>query len=229
MRLEKFLSDATNLSRSEIKKLIASKRVLVNSQMVTKTQQVTANDTICIDNEIIKYRKFFYYMLNKPQGYVCANEDNFQSTIFDLTSLDNKKFFSYGRLDKDTEGLIIISNDGQLGHNLLSPKKHVNKKYFVQTEKQVSQEYISVFENGVTIEENFKAKPAKLEIINENECLLTISEGKFHQVKRMFEAVGNKVTYLKRLSFGNLQLDKNLELGQWRELTENEINILKNS
>ncbi|MGX9340403.1 pseudouridine synthase [Mycoplasma sp. 4044] len=229
MRLEKFLSDATNLSRSEIKKLIASKRVLVNSQIVTKTQQVTENDTICIDNEIIKYRKFFYYMLNKPQGYVCANEDNFQSTIFDLTSLDNKKFFSYGRLDKDTEGLIIISNDGQLGHNLLSPKKHVNKKYFVRTEKQVSQEYISVFENGVTIEEKFKAKPAKLEIINENECLLTISEGKFHQVKRMFEAVGNKVTYLKRLSFGNLQLDKNLELGQWRELTENEINILKNS
>nr|WP_276939592.1 16S rRNA pseudouridine(516) synthase [Helcococcus sueciensis] len=168
-------------------------------------------------------------MLNKPQGVISATKD-YSKTVIDLLEekYQNKDIFPVGRLDKDTEGFLLLTNDGKLAHELLSPKKKVNKKYFARVEKGLKKEDIQVFENGVYLDkENYLTKPAKLEILSDNEAYITIQEGKYHQVKRMFHAVDNSVIYLKRISMGELSLDENLKLGEYRELTDEEINLLK--
>ena len=166
-------------------------------------------------------------MMNKPKGYVCANIDKINPTVFDLIKIEDykKDLFTYGRLDKDTEGLLIISNDGKLAHELLSPKHHVEKKYYVEFDGIINNNKISKLENGILIDGEL-TKKAKLEKINENSAYITIVEGKFHQVKKMFASVELEVTYLKRIQFGKLFLDENLKLGEYRRLNEKEILLL---
>ena len=189
------------------------------------------NDIVRFNGEIIKYEKFVYLMLNKPAGVVSATFDNRDTTVLDL--IDEYKhlnLFPFGRLDKDSEGLLIISNDGQLAHNLLSPKKHVNKKYYVDVEGAVTIEDIQKFEEGILLDDGKLCKSASLEIIESGQiskCYVTISEGVFHQVKRMFESVNKKVIYLKRITFGNINLDASLKLGEYRKLSKEEIESLK--
>ena len=232
IRLDKFLSDLGIGTRKEVKTYIRNGLVKINN-IVVKNSDFKLNeesDTVYFNNEKLNYEKFVYLMLNKPAGVISATFDNKDKTVIDL--IDEYKhlnLFPFGRLDKDSEGLLIISNDGQLAHNLLSPKKHVYKKYYVDVEGIVTEEDIKLFKEGIILENNEKCKSASLEIIESNsisKCYVTICEGKFHQVKRMFESINKKVIYLKRITFGNLSLDPNLRLGEYRKLTEKEINEL---
>ena len=225
MRLDKFLKDTGFGSRKEVKILIKQKRVSVNDTLVSN-EGLSINeekDVVKVDNQIVKYVKYVYIMLNKPQGVVSATIDNIHTTVIDL--INDFKYldlFPVGRLDIDTEGLLLITNDGALSHNLLSPKKHVDKTYFLKTNNSLTSDDMIRIEDGVYLD-NELTLPAKIEKVSEYEYLLTIHEGKFHQVKRMIEAVGKSVTYLKRVSFGPLVLDNNLPLGKYRFLTEEEI------
>lgn len=236
IRLDKFLSDCGLCSRSESKTLIKKGAVTVNGQKAPKGDMKidVENDSVCFKGEVVSYSQFAYYMLNKPAGVVSATEDKNMETVIDLVPKPcPKDLFPVGRLDKDTEGLLIITNDGDMTHNLLSPKKHVDKTYFVRTTGgAVTQEDAEAFKHGVDIGEKNITLPAELNIISSGEISeseLTIREGKFHQVKRMFKAVGKEVIYLKRLSMGALTLDESLEKGECRKLTEEEIAMLKNS
>lgn len=229
MRLDKFLKDTGFGSRKEVKQIIKQKRVSVNDIIVSNEGLSVDenNDIIKVDNNQVIYIKYIYIMLNKPQGVVSATIDNLHTTVIDLI----KEFqylepFPVGRLDIDTEGLLLITNDGALSHNLLSPKKHVDKTYYLETDEELTKEDINSIEKGVLIDEELTL-PAKLEIISEKKYLLTIHEGKFHQVKRMILSVGKCVTYLKRVKFGPLSLDENLPLGSYRLLTNDEIELLK--
>lgn len=229
MRLDKFLKDTGFGSRKEVKVLIKQKRVSVNDIVISNegisVDEIT--DIIKVDNTQVIYIKFVYIMLNKPQGVVSATIDNVHSTVIDL--INDYKYldlFPVGRLDIDTEGLLLITNDGTLSHNLLSPKKHVDKTYYLETNEVLTSDDINQIESGVLID-NELTLPAKLEIVNDNKYLLTIHEGKFHQVKRMISSVGKKVTFLKRIKFGPLELDKDLPLGSYRLLTNEEIEELK--
>jgi 16S rRNA pseudouridine516 synthase len=173
-------------------------------------------------------------MLNKPGGYLSATEDSVQETVIDLLEMEDAVYkpFPVGRLDKDTEGLLLLTNDGQLSHQLLSPKKHVPKTYYATILGKVTEEDAAAFKQGVELDDGYITKPASLVILSadeQSEIHITITEGKFHQVKRMFEAVGKKVTYLKRISMGPLLLDESLELGEYRELTEEEVEALQNA
>jgi 16S rRNA pseudouridine516 synthase len=229
MRLDKFLKDTGFGSRKEVKVLIKQKRVSVND-IVISNEGISVDETtdiIKVDNTQVIYIKFVYIMLNKPQGVVSATIDNVHSTVIDL--INDYKYldlFPVGRLDIDTEGLLLITNDGALSHNLLSPKKHVDKTYYLETNEVLTSDDINQIESGVLID-NELTLPAKLEIVNDNKYLLTIHEGKFHQVKRMISSVGKKVTFLKRIKFGPLELDKDLPLGSYRLLTNEEIEELK--
>ncbi len=238
-RLDKYLADMGCGTRSEVKNYIRKGRVLVNDEVV-KASDVkidTECDTVVFDGQQLGYVEYEYYMLNKPQGVLSATEDRKQKTVIDLIETRNRKdLFPVGRLDKDTEGLLLITNNGQLAHNLLSPKKHVDKVYYAEIDSVVSEELIEKFAEGVVLEDEFKCMPAKLEILTSGEFVnseglsrihLTIREGKFHQVKRMFEAFGMKVIYLKRLSMGSLVLDDTLACGEYRELTTQEIEDLQ--
>lgn len=234
MRLDKFLSSAGAGSRTEIKKLIKAGGVTVNSSVClrSETKIDPENDIVCLWGEVIKYRKFIYLMMNKPKGYVSATFDRRLPTVLALVPEEYLHFepFPAGRLDIDTEGLLLLTNDGQLAHNLLSPKKHIPKTYFAKVKGCVTETDISEFKQGITIDGGIKAKPASLEIISAgeiSEISLTITEGKFHQVKRMFEAVGKKVVYLKRTKMNALCLDEALKPGEVRELTEEELELLK--
>ena len=225
MRLDKFLKDTGFGSRKEVKILIKQKKVSVNDTLVSN-EGLSINeekDVVKVDNQIVKYVKYVYIMLNKPQGVVSATTDNIHTTVIDL--INDFKYldlFPVGRLDIDTEGLLLITNDGALSHNLLSPKKHVDKTYFLKTNNSLTSDDMKRIEDGVYLD-NELTLPAKIEKVSEYEYLLTIHEGKFHQVKRMIEAVGKSVTYLKRVSFGPLVLDNDLPLGKYRFLTEEEI------
>ena len=225
MRLDKFLKDTGFGSRKEVKILIKQKRVSVNDTLVSN-EGLSINeekDVVKVDNQIVKYVKYVYIMLNKPQGVVSATTDNIHTTVIDL--INDFKYldlFPVGRLDIDTEGLLLITNDGALSHNLLSPKKHVDKTYFLKKNNFLTSDDMKRIEDGVYLD-NELTLPAKIEKVSESEYLLTIHEGKFHQVKRMVEAVGKSVTYLKRVSFGPLVLDNDLPLGKYRFLTEEEI------
>ncbi len=236
LRLDKYLCDMQIGSRAEVKELIKKKRIKVNEETVTKPELKidTDNAIIKFDDEIINYQEYEYFMLNKPQGVISATNDKSDKTVIDLINdAKRKDLFPVGRLDKDTEGLLIITNDGELSHNLLSPKKHVDKTYFAKVKGHITDEEVLKFKNGLVVDETFTAKPARLHVLefnaadNTTDIQITIHEGKFHQIKRMFEAVGSEVLYLKRLSMGTLLLDKNLMPGEYRKLSQEEINALK--
>lgn len=233
LRLDRFLAEMGEGTRSEVKNYIRKGRVTVNGNIIKSSEYriETDNDTICLDTRRIGYVEYEYYMLNKPQGVLSATEDKKSSTVIDLIdSKVRKDLFPVGRLDKDTEGLLLITNDGMLAHNLLSPKKHVDKVYYADIDGRVEEKHIDEFKTGITLEDGTLTRPAVLEILSSGEkssIRLTIHEGKFHQVKRMFTAIGCTVTYLKRLSMGSLMLDEALKPGEYRKLTEEEIYAIK--
>lgn len=231
MRLDKYLAEMGVGTRQEVKKQIRQGKAAVNGTVVkaaaTKIDETSDEVTICGRN--ISYVSYEYYMLNKPAGVVSATEDRRDTTVIDLIKEKKRKdLFPVGRLDKDTEGLLLITNDGDLAHRLLAPKKHVDKVYYAKIDGMVTEEDVKRFAEGIDIgaEEEEMTRPAKLDIMKsaeESEIRLTIHEGKFHQVKRMFLAVGKEVTYLKRERMGTLCLDENLKPGEYRLLTEEEI------
>lgn len=233
MRLDKFLVEMKKGSRSEVKKLIKSGRVTVDGRTVREPEQKFDPERaqISLDGQTVSYASFEYFMLNKPQGVVSATEDRRFQTVVDLIGDARRKdLFPAGRLDIDTEGLLLITNDGQLAHQLLSPKKHVDKVYFARVEGILPSDVKEQFAKGLTLDGDVKTLPARLELLKEgpvSEVRLTIHEGKFHQVKRMFEAVGCRVIYLKRLSMGSLVLDETLAPGEYRRLTDDELCALK--
>lgn len=217
-------------TRTQVKDMLKKGLVTVDDTIVKDPGlkiDTTALSIIKVSGEVISYSEYEYYMLNKPAGVITATSDKKQSTVMDLVKGNRKDMFPVGRLDKDTEGLLLITNDGDLAHELLAPKKHVDKTYYAELLKDVSDNYIKEFSNGIVLKDGIKTMPAVLRILDKRRVELTIHEGKYHQVKRMFEATGNKVTYLKRLSMGSLTLDETLPLGGYRPLTENEINSLK--
>ena len=228
MRLDKFLSNAGLASRSEIKHFFKDKRVLVNDQLVRqgKTQIDPSKDIIKVDNEVIKYKPFYYFVLNKPKGYVSANEDDKYPTVMEFfTDLNIKGLTHVGRLDKDTTGVLLITNDGKLGHFLISPKSNVKKIYSLTVDRDLDESLIKQFKEGITLENKEKCKPAKLTLINKRKAILELTEGKYHQVKRMMRSVGYEVTSLNRDLFAFLTV-KDLKPGEYYELTENEVNEL---
>lgn len=234
MRLDKFLANMNIGSRSEVKKYIKDSKILVNSKIEKDAGKIidTENDKIFFNNQEITYIEKIYIMMNKPKGVVSATFDNLHKTVIDLLDEKYKNFdiFPVGRLDIDTEGLLLLTNDGQLAHNLLSPKKHIEKTYYVEVNKEINEHDIKKFKDGIILDDGYKTMPAKLVIIentrNYAKLNVTIREGKFHQIKRMFADLNAKVTYLKRIKMGNLVLDENLLLGNYRELTEIELKLL---
>lgn len=230
MRLDKFLAHANYGTRREVKKIIRSGWVSVNDQIVKNDDfKIDENkDIICVDNEQVIYQQFYYIMLNKPNGYVSATIDDRYPTVIDLIYEDYAlDLFPVGRLDLDTEGLLLLTNDGSLSHELLSPKKHVDKEYYVELEKDFNDQDIKTLEAGVAINDQEVCKEAKVKRIDNNKLMLIIQEGKYHQVKRMMHAIDNEVTYLKRVRMGSLKLDETLPLGEYRALNEEEIKMLK--
>lgn len=230
MRIDKVLANMGYGSRKEVKEFLKKGEVTVNDNLIKngKTHVDVYTDEIYIFGEQIEYREFVYLMLNKPQGYLSATEDGFDPTVIDLLPIDYFHFepFPIGRLDKDTEGLLLISNDGQLAHQLTSPRKEVEKTYFARINGRVSAEDVEQFATGVTLDDGYETKPGVLNIVTsgeQSEIELTITEGKFHQVKRMFLAIGKEVVYLQRIRMGEIVLDEDLEMGEMRELTEEEL------
>ena len=223
-RLDKFLCDKKIGTRSRVKELIQMGFVTVNQEIVKRPEtKVMDTDIVCCQGMVLLNDEFAYFMLNKPAGVISATEDAMQDTVLDFFKEEPyKNLYPVGRLDKDTEGLLLITNDGDLGHRLLSPKKHVPKTYYVGLAHGLSQSDIDTLERGIDIGEKKLTLPAKVEIVEENAVYITITEGKFHQVKRMFEAVNNQVVYLKRVSMGSLHLDKSLRPGEYRSLTQEE-------
>jgi len=238
MRLDKLLANMGFGTRKTVKGVLKSKEVTVNGliEKEGKTQVDPEKDTIIVSGEEIEYHEFVYFMLHKPQGVVSATIDNVHKTVIDLLEPQDqlRAPFPVGRLDKDTEGLLILTNDGTLAHNLLSPKKHVDKCYEAIIEGIVDEKDIQEFASGITLDDGFNCQSAQLEIVSidlekeQSIIRVTIHEGKFHQVKRMFEAVDKSVSYLKRLSMGKVQLDETLELGEYRQLTKAELDSLTN-
>lgn len=233
MRIDKFISNMGFGSRKDIKEFIKKKKITVNGQIVKSGDlYIDTDDDIFCCGKKVEYEKYIYIMMNKPAGYVSANEDKKEKTVFELIGNEYRKkdLFVAGRLDKDTEGLLIITNNGKFAHNMLSPKKHVDKTYFVKAEGGMfNDDDINAFENGVVIDDGYKCKPAKISILKNgdiSESLLTISEGKFHQVKRMFKAVGKNVIYLKRVKIGDLELDENIQLGHFKILSDEDVKLI---
>ena len=227
MRLDKFLSNSGFGSRKDVKQLIKKKLVTVNDRIVTKSD-LNINpltDSIRYDNELIEYKEFHYFLLNKPKGYLSATEDNKQNTVLDLLpEYSYLNLFPVGRLDKDTTGTLLITDDGQLAHSLLSPKRHVDKIYIATLDKDIPPSIIKSFEEGIILD-NELTLPAKLEIISSNVGKVTLRQGKYHQVKRMFSSFGLEVIELDRIQFSFLNVN-DLPLGKYRELTKEEIEEL---
>ena len=243
MRLDKYLAQMGAGTRSEIKKAIRAGRVTVNGVKasdpavhvkITDKQPrkksggepvpAEEDDEVCLDGVRIAYEEYVYYLMNKPAGVISATEDPRQKTVLDLMDGQLRKgLFPVGRLDRDTEGLLLITNDGELAHRLLSPRHHVDKVYFARLDGPVSETARKMFAEGLRVDETLTAMPAQLEVTGPaDEVRVTIREGKYHQIKRMFEAVGREVLYLKRLSMGPLALDESLPPGAYRRLTEQE-------
>ena len=232
IRLDKYLADMGLGTRSQIKKEIRSGQVIVNGISICRPEVKidTAQDKVIFHGEPVTYEEYEYFMLNKPAGVISAANDRQETTVVDLIK-DRKRddLFPVGRLDKDTEGLLIITNNGELTHRLLSPKKHVDKVYFARIKGHVTQNDVENFSRGVDIGDEKPTLPADLVICTSDEISeirLTIREGRFHQVKRMFQAVGKEVIYLKRLQMGGITLDENLKTGEYRRLTEKEVERL---
>ena len=232
IRLDKYLADMGLGTRSQIKKEIRSGQVVVNGISICRPEVKidTGQDKVIFHGEPVTYEEYEYFMLNKPAGVISAASDRQETTVIDLIK-DRKRdnLFPVGRLDKDTEGLLIITNNGELAHRLLSPKKHVDKVYFARINGQVTQSDVDNFSRGVDIGDEKPTLPADLVICTSDEISeirLTIREGRFHQVKRMFQAVGKEVVYLKRLRMGSIALDESLKPGEYRRLTEEEVERL---
>ncbi|TLG76658.1 pseudouridine synthase [Culicoidibacter larvae] len=233
MRIDKLLANSGFGSRREVKELLKRKVVFVDEQVVInpKVHVDTATQVVRVEDEVVTYEPFVYVMLNKPQNVVSATSDELDATVVDLLDpyFASREVFPVGRLDKDTEGLVLLTNNGKLAHKLLTPKSHVMKEYIATIDQPVTEDDIAAFAAGVTLDDGYLTKPAILSIPNTEqatEIVVCISEGKFHQIKRMFEAVGKKVVYLKRTKIGSLDLDESLELGQSRRLTNDELEAL---
>jgi 16S rRNA pseudouridine516 synthase len=234
LRIDKLLANLGYGSRKEVKQLLKSGGVKIDDVVVKDAKQHVDphTQTVTLNGETIEYKEFIYLMMNKPPGVISATEDHHDETVIDLLELEDQVYepFPVGRLDKDTEGLLLITNDGQLAHRLLSPKKHVPKTYFAVIDQEVTEEDVKDFAKGVVLDDGYLTKPGELKILKSgitSDIELTITEGKFHQVKRMFEAVGKRVVYLQRISMGPLLLDETLELGEYRELTDEEVELIK--
>ena len=228
IRLDKMLAHMGYGSRKEVKELIRKGYVSVDGEIIySDDYKVKEDSEIIIFDEVVKYDEFVYLMLNKPDGYISATFDNNIPTVLDLIyGYESRNLFPVGRLDIDTYGLLILTNDGKLAHKLLSPKNHVNKKYYVKYDGKYNDKFIEIFKKGIPLED-FTCKPAEFVDLGNNEAYITISEGKFHQIKRMMEYVGCSVTYLERIEFGPLKLDSNLKRKEFRPLTKEEIELLK--
>jgi 16S rRNA pseudouridine516 synthase len=234
MRLDRYLANMGCGSRTEVKRLIKSGFVTVNDQAVRNEafQIHPGCDIVVCWGAEIAYREHIYLMLNKPAGVVSATRDAKERTVLDLLDqkYHNKGIFPVGRLDKDTEGLLILTNNGDLGHKLLAPKKKVPKKYFAKVSGPIGPEEVESFRKGIILDDGYQTRPAKLDLVDngvESEVIVVIEEGKYHQIKRMFQALGKKVLYLKRLAMGELSIDPSLRIGDYRELTPEEIDLIK--
>ncbi|WP_096202620.1 pseudouridine synthase [Bacillus sp. FJAT-45350] len=235
MRIDKLLANMGYGTRKDVKKLLKGGTVHVNGEVVKdgKVHVEPTKEEITVHGEIVEYKPFIYLMMNKPKGVISATEDIEHETVVDLLAYEHAIYepFPVGRLDKDTVGFVLLTNDGKLNHELMSPKKHVPKTYEAAILGKVTEEDVIAFQKGVELDDGYVTKPGELEILlsdNHSEIRLTITEGKFHQVKRMFQAVGKKVMELKRVRIGPLPLDEGLKLGEYRELTEEEVESLRN-
>ena len=233
IRLDKYLVHVGYGTRSTVQKVIRGKKVKVDGQVIIKPETAVnpLTSVVEVNGERMDYQEFYHFILNKPRGYITATEDGRDQTVLDLLEErdQNKEVFPVGRLDKDTEGLLILTNDGKMAHGLLSPKRHVDKVYYARVAGKMTEEDIKMFAEGITLTDGTKYAPGKLEIIRsdeESEIYVTIHEGKFHQVKRMVQAVGKEVVYLKRIKMGGLELPEDLSLGTYRTLTKEELDLL---
>lgn len=232
IRLDKYLADMGVGTRAEVKKYVRQGKVKIDGRVVKSPEEKVDVEIQMVSylDQLVTYETFEYYMLNKPAGVISAATDTREKTVVDLIEEKKRKdLFPVGRLDKDTEGLLLITNDGELAHRLLSPKRHVDKVYYAKVKGVVTEKDVKAFSEGASLGQGEMAKPAALEILTSDEISeirLTIQEGKFHQVKRMFQSVGKEVVYLKRLSMGTLVLDESLPLGAYRRLTREEIEQL---
>lgn len=226
MRLDKFLANNGFGSRKDVKKIIKSEVVTVNDKIIKDSSAHidTENDIVSVENKIIHYTTDVYYMLNKPAGYICSHDTSLYPSVLDLIEDTRTDLIIVGRLDVDTEGLLLITNDGQFLHQVAHGKKEVDKKYYVELEKEFDLSCIEELESGIELNDGL-LKPAKVEMLSDKSLLLSISEGKYHQVKRMMHYCGNEVLYLKRVEIGDLKLDESLELGEYRELTKGELSL----
>lgn len=245
MRLDKLVAELTGMTRSQARDVIVKGRVCVNGEVkkTTAEQVKEESDVLTLDGKQLTFQKFVYYMLNKPAGTVSATQDKDAKTVVSLLSTEDKKrrnLFPVGRLDKDTEGLLLLTDDGMLSHQLISPKKHADKLYFAKLAREITEEDITVFASGMKVDEELTAMPAVLRRLTDTElaaflpeggvaAAVTLQEGKFHQVKRMFAATGNEVLYLKRMAMGGVRLDETLAPGAYRTLTEEELKTLRDS
>ncbi len=229
-RLDKLLAGTGRWSRKEVKELVRTGRVRVNGVLAAKAEDKYDPDSVfTVDAEQVFCGQLVYIMLHKPDGVLSATEDTRQKTVIDLLPEHLRRIglFPVGRLDKDTEGLLLLTNDGPLGHQLLAPKKHVDKTYFVRVDGALNEQDVEAFRVGMTLEDGYTCLSAGLELLERSdEAIVTLREGKYHQIKRMLAARGKPVVYLKRLTMGPLKLDDALELGQWRELTAEEKRML---
>ena len=222
MRLDRVLSNLNYGSRNDIREACKNKRVIVNGNIITDpSRQVFEKDEILFDGSIVFHKELFLLMLNKPKDYVCANKDNLNKTVIELIKEPYNRYDLNicGRLDIDTEGLVLITNSGKLMHRIISPNSNIDKTYYVEYSGSINK---TALESPLELldgnNETYTTLCSKVEIINDNSCYITISEGKFHQVKRMFQSIGCKVTYLKRIRIGNITLDPNLKLGEYKEI-----------
>lgn len=230
MRIDKLLSSMGLASRTEAKKAAKNGEILCNGRPIKENENIDPDtDSLFFRGKKIEYTEKIYIMLNKPSGVVSSTDGKDGETVIDLLPQEYKKrgLFPCGRLDKDTLGLLLITNDGELSHRLLSPKKHVSKVYYLKTQYPVSERDIAKLEEGVYIGDGETTRPSRVEAEGERELKITIVEGMYHQIKRMLEAVNNKVIYLERMEFGTLKLDEGLERGQWRFLTAEELEALR--
>ena len=230
-RLDKILAATGRWSRKEVKELVRQGRVAVAGRAVSRPEEkYELTDDILVDGQSVRCERFTYIMMHKPDGLLSATEDRRQRTVLDLLPQPCQKqgLFPVGRLDKDTEGLLLLTNDGELAHRLLAPKSHVDKVYFARVDGRVNAEDVLAFRQGITLSDGLECLPAELEPLEDGgSCLVTLREGKFHQVKRMLAHRGKPVVYLKRLSMGSLKLDESLPRGGWRELTGEELELLR--
>lgn len=234
MRIDKFVSKSLNVSRKDARDIIKKKRVKIGDRIAIKNDFEVKDEKVYLDDKEIIYKEFYYIMLNKPKGYVSATVDNLHKTVFDLIKgYEKAELFMVGRLDIDTVGLLLLTNDGVLAHKLTSPNYECEKTYFVEVDKDFEESDILKFQEGMELVDGnnntYITKESKLEILDTNKGYITIKEGKYHQVKRMCLSVGKTVTFLKRVRMGSLLLDPDLKEGEYRELEEEELNLLQES